>query len=313
MNIQFLYPEFLFALFAVAIPIIIHLFNFRRYKTVYFSNVRFLKNIKEETQSKSKLKHILVLISRILAITALVLAFAQPYIPENKDNKVVNNQIVSIYIDNSFSMEADSKFGNLLEVAKNKAINISDTYKADAKFLLITNELNPKHQYLVNKEQLKEFIQEVTPTPIVRKLSEIYSRQKDFISESGNVSVNGTIFLLSDFQQSTSDLQELKNDSLIDVHLMPLTTKETNNLYIDSCWYEKPSRQLNMQEDLYVKIVNNSSEAFVDIPIKLFLNDTLKSLNTFSIDSSSFKTIKLSYTNTYTGIVNGKIEIINPK
>ncbi|MBL0031994.1 MAG: BatA domain-containing protein [Bacteroidetes bacterium] len=78
---QFIYPEFLFALSVLAIPIIIHLFNFRRFKKIYFTNVRFLKEIKQDTQSKSKLKHLLVLLSRLLALTFLVLAFAQPFIP----------------------------------------------------------------------------------------------------------------------------------------------------------------------------------------------------------------------------------------
>src|SRR5690606_15816754 len=80
---KFVYPEFLYALFAIAIPIVIHLFNFRKFKKIYFSNVQFLKEVTQETQSKSKLKHLLILISRILAISFLVFAFAQPYIPTN--------------------------------------------------------------------------------------------------------------------------------------------------------------------------------------------------------------------------------------
>jgi len=46
---QFLYPSFLWALLALAIPIIIHLFYFRRFKKVFFTNVKFLKEVKEET------------------------------------------------------------------------------------------------------------------------------------------------------------------------------------------------------------------------------------------------------------------------
>ena len=46
---QFLFPVFLVALISIAIPIIIHLFHFRRFKKVYFTNVRFLKEVKEET------------------------------------------------------------------------------------------------------------------------------------------------------------------------------------------------------------------------------------------------------------------------
>jgi hypothetical protein len=74
---QFLFPWFLAALLALAIPVVIHLFNFRRFKTVYFSNVKFLKEVKEETASRSKLKHLLVLAARMLALAFLVFAFAQ--------------------------------------------------------------------------------------------------------------------------------------------------------------------------------------------------------------------------------------------
>ena len=81
---SFLYPGFLWALTALAIPVIIHLFYFRRYQKVYFSNVRFLKEIKEETATRNRLKHWLILVARLLAITALVLAFAQPFFPDEQ-------------------------------------------------------------------------------------------------------------------------------------------------------------------------------------------------------------------------------------
>ena len=115
---KFLYPQFLYALALVAIPIIIHLFNFRKFRTVYFSNVQFLKSVKEKTKSQSQLKHLLILLSRILAITALVLAFAQPYIPVDDSSQQAKKYAVSIYIDNSFSMDAENEQGRLLLNAK---------------------------------------------------------------------------------------------------------------------------------------------------------------------------------------------------
>ena len=118
---KFLYPSFLFALFAIAIPILIHLFNFRRYKKLYFPNVRFLKEVQQQTQAKSKLKHLLVLAARILSIMFLVFAFAQPYLPVS-DKKIDNSEkAISIYIDNSFSMEAINDNGLLLNGAKKKS------------------------------------------------------------------------------------------------------------------------------------------------------------------------------------------------
>ena len=99
---SFTYPAFLFALSAIAIPIIIHLFNFRKFKTVYFSNTRFLKEVKQETQAKSKLKHLLVLAARILAIIFIVLAFAQPFIPVENKQISIGDKSISLFIDNSF-------------------------------------------------------------------------------------------------------------------------------------------------------------------------------------------------------------------
>ena len=82
---EFVNPGFLYGLFAISIPIIIHLFNFRRFKKVYFTNVSFIKELKQQTQKQSRLKHLLILLMRILAITAIVLAFAQPYIPVSQE------------------------------------------------------------------------------------------------------------------------------------------------------------------------------------------------------------------------------------
>ena len=96
---QFVNPGFLFGLFAIAIPVIIHLFNFRRFRKVYFTNVEFIQELKKETQKQSRLKHLLILLLRILAIVALVLAFARPYIPV-KENviRALERNSVSIYV-----------------------------------------------------------------------------------------------------------------------------------------------------------------------------------------------------------------------
>lgn len=87
---NFLFPTFLFGLSAIAIPIIIHLFNFRKYKKIYFTNVQFLKELKHESDSKSKLKEWIILLLRILAISSLVFAFAQPFILSDKNSRIAS-------------------------------------------------------------------------------------------------------------------------------------------------------------------------------------------------------------------------------
>ena len=75
---RFLYPNMLWGLFALLIPILIHLFNFRRHKLVYFSNTTVLRSIQQENAKTRKLKYLVTLLLRCLFITALVLAFAFP-------------------------------------------------------------------------------------------------------------------------------------------------------------------------------------------------------------------------------------------
>ena len=77
---QFLNAVFLWAGFAVLIPPVIHLFNFRRYKTVYFSDVRFLQNLKNITRKRSVLKQILLMVLRMAVIACLVITFSEPVI-----------------------------------------------------------------------------------------------------------------------------------------------------------------------------------------------------------------------------------------
>jgi hypothetical protein len=304
---SFIYPAFLFALSAIAIPIIIHLFNFRKYKTVYFSNVRFLKEVKQETQAKSKLKHLLVLLARILFIVFLVLTFTQPFIPVQHSKVVPGNKAISIFIDNSFSMDAVNKNGTLLDEAKKRALEIVDAYKPSDRFQLLTNDFEGKHQRLVNKEEFSEWLDEVKISPATRQLSEISSRAFDVLQQSGNASK--TLFILSDFQKSITDINNIKNDDKIKVNLIPLTAADKSNVYIDTCWFETPVRQYNQLEKLHVRIKNNSDKELENNSIKLFINNIQKTPASFNAEKNSEAEVVLSFSSKEAGIQHCRIEI----
>ncbi len=305
---KFLYPYFLFSLTAIVIPILIHLFNFRRYKTVYFSNVEFLKNIRKESRRKSKLKQLLILLARILAIISLVFAFAQPYIPLEGREQKSPNQAVAVYIDNSFSMNARGEEGQLLESARNKAIEIVRAYKPGTRFMLITNDQLPVHSHFLNSEQFIQQVTEVVASPEVISLSRIYNRLKESFHPLGT-DVDKSFYFLSDFQRNTTDIEPIKSDSTVWAYLFPLIPQASGNLYIDSCWFETPSRKLNEEEELFIKIINNSDQNYQDLPLKFYLNDSLKSLTNFSIAAQGEVRASLKFTNLKSGYQQGKAEL----
>ena len=302
---QFLYPAFLFGLLALAIPVIIHLFNFRRFKTVYFTNVRFLKNIQEETATKSRLKHILVLISRMLAITFLVLAFAQPFIPSEQSANKATKKAVSIYIDNSFSMEAVNNDEQLLNIAKRKAEEIVNGYTIDDQFQLLTNDMEAKHQRLVSKEEMLQMITQVQCTPEVRSLSEIVKRQRDILNRDKAQSQKN-IYAISDFQKNAAGFE---NDTTLNINLVHLQGKDQRNLAIDSVWFAGPVQILNQPIQLCYTISNYGEDEITNAPVTLKLNEQIKSIADITIPPLSKITDTMTFTLNEAGWYNGELGV----
>ncbi|MBL0280498.1 MAG: BatA domain-containing protein [Bacteroidetes bacterium] len=302
---QFLYPAFLFGLLALAIPVIIHLFNFRRFKTVYFTNVRFLKNIQEETATKSRLKHILVLISRMLAITFLVLAFAQPFIPSEQSANKATKKAVSIYIDNSFSMEAVNNDEQLLNIAKRKAEEIVNGYTIDDQFQLLTNDMEAKHQRLVSKEEMLQMITQVQRTPEVRSLSEIVKRQRDILNRDKAQSQKN-IYAISDFQKNAAGFE---NDTTLNINLVHLQGKDQRNLAIDSVWFAGPVQILNQPIQLCYTISNYGEDEITNAPVTLKLNEQIKSIADITIPPLSKITDTMTFTLNEAGWYNGELGV----
>lgn len=305
---EFVNPGFLYGLFAISIPIIIHLFNFRRFKKVYFTNVSFIKELKQQTQKQSRLKHLLILLMRILAVAAIVLAFAQPYIPVSQE--VVNpkqKNTVSVYIDNSFSMQAESEKGMLLDEAKDKAKEIAVVYKNSDLFQLLTNDFEGKHQRFVSQEEFIDLVDDVNISPVVKTLPEVFTRQQTIFRD--NPGTQHTSYAISDFQYGILEGKFPETDSSIHSFLVPISALNKDNLYIDSCWFNSPVQQQNQDVELIVRIRNNSANDYEKIPVKLFVNEKQRAVASFDIGAFDAAEVTLAYTNYEVGIQYGMLKI----
>jgi hypothetical protein len=304
----FAQPLFLIALTALAIPVIVHLFNFRKYKKVYFTNVKFIAEITQETKKRSQLKHLLILLARLLAVTCLVLVFAQPYIPSSiRQKKLKGSQAVSIYIDNSFSMEALATGGRLLDEARNKALEIADACKPSDLFQLLTADFEGRHQRFVSRDEFRSLVEDVRISPAVKSLSEVMKRQEDMFSNTKGM--NPVAYIISDFQRTTSGFTNLKADSTISWFFIPVVAAKQNNLYIDTAWFDNAILQPRQPVKLRVKIRNSSDERLEKIPLQLSINNIQKSVASFAVDPGSETTVVLPFTNNAAGIQSGVLSI----
>lgn len=287
---KFLYPEFLWALLAIAIPIVIHLFNFRKFKKVEFSSIAFLKEVEFQTQKQSKLKHLILLFVRILAVTFLVLAFAQPYVPFNEQETQLSN-LVTVYIDNSLSMDTKGENGYHLELAKEQAISIANEYSPSDKFILLTNDFEGKHQRAVNRDQFTQFVEDIAPSYTTRMFSEVVTRSNDLMNESAS---KKSTFILSDFQKNITNIESTSPDSNVTYQLLPYPQAGKGNIYLDSVWFETPLRAANGDDAIYVHI-NNDFDQTISTKVNLEINGRTEGFGNFTIEGNSDFTGKINF------------------
>lgn len=132
---EFKHPEILYFLVLLILPILVHLFQLRRFQKQYFTNVALLKQIEIQTRKSSKIKKWLLLFTRLLVLTALIIAFAQPYFKATEAKKQ-NNELV-VVLDNSFSMQAKGNKGELLKRAVQE---ILENTPENQELSLLTND-----------------------------------------------------------------------------------------------------------------------------------------------------------------------------
>jgi hypothetical protein len=304
---QFLYPSFLFALFSLSIPVIIHLFNFRRFKKIYFTNVRFLTDLQQEQKSRNKLRHLVLLILRMLALAAIILAFAHPFIP--KKDKLLNpgKKYVSVYVDNSFSMSSMGAEGELLQAAKKHAGEIAAGYKEGDGFILVINDFDIRHQHWVNRSDFLKLVNEVNISPSFHTLAEITDRAKENFRKAD--ATNKVAYFISDFQENMADFSAVKQDSTIHFNYVSLEASEHNNVYIDSVWFEAPLFQPGQKNALYIRLINSGKERVTDHTINLAVNGKAKGIANFSIPEGGSVIVPMVYTITDDGVNNGVVSI----
>jgi hypothetical protein len=261
----FLYPSFLWALLALSIPVIIHLFNFRKTTRVFFSNNRFLKQVKEVTTAKRRLKHYLILASRLLFLLFLVLAFAQPIIPAREQLDAERN--IVIYLDNSLSMTAQMPDRTpALDAALNFSRSIVDMFPPDTRYRILTNDFAPFSNTFKTKTEALDILAQVRSSPVSRSMEEIKNRLGQQESRSRE------FFWISDFQKSTTGAIPTEWDSASRWHLVPITFASAPNVFVDSAWLQNPFAAGGEKNVLTVSVRNDGTEEVSQLNLKLTIN-----------------------------------------
>ena len=306
---RFIVPEFLFALGLIAVPVIVHLFNFRRFKKVYFSNISLLKKVELQTTGSRQVKRYALLVCRSLAVIFLVLAFARPYIADNGSDSDINAEYVSVYVDNSYSMEAISREGSLLEEAKSKAKDIVSMYGPNTRIQLVTNDFEGIHQRLMTKEEFQDAVDTIRISPRSRNFRQVLDRQNMLFS--GKAAQSKVTYFLSDFQRNLRDGQRISADTSNRYSLVKLRAEGLTNISIDSLWFLSPLHKPGESEQLVVSLSNNSDNMAEQVSVRLQVAGQQKALSTVDIEGRRQVMDTLTFNSQESGWQEASVEIVD--
>lgn len=299
---NFLYPQLLFGLAALVIPVIIHLFNFRRTKKVYFSSNRFLRNIQKSSSSRLRLKHWLILASRLLFVFFLVLAFAQPFYSSQE----VPGDLVKIYVDNSYSMSNPTEDDiAALDVAIESVQALVGQYPKHTQYQLLTNEFYTTSEQAMRYDKLLDALTEIRFSPISRSIDDVLSRLQ--VTRSPNETA-ADIYIFSDFQKSTS-MSGVRPpvDSSQHFYLAPVNFRDVANLFVDSVYLSNPYLLANNANAIHVRLRNNGAEVAEETVVKLMINDIQVATAGATISPMSTTTLQFDINFDLSDVNSGKI------
>ena len=292
---QFLFPTFLWGLLAAAIPVIIHLFNFRRTKKILFTNVAFLRAVNTTTSSFRRLKHLLIMAARMAFITCLVLAFAQPFLPSKSGKGVKSGGVASIYIDNSLSMQNELDKKSYLDKAIGKVEELLTAFPQGSQLQLVTNDFSSDEHSVGNAQQIKDRTTSIKFTHTPRSFDNVVKRQANLASKHNSQGGNQYLWF-SDFQKSTSgDLSKLKLDSTSRLFVIPVQAKALQNVFVDSVWLNTPFVRELASNQLTFRLFNTGERSVENLQVKLFIDETQVSSTITSVNAKSSATANFTF------------------
>jgi hypothetical protein len=314
---NFLNPLALLGLAAASIPVILHLLNLRKLKTIEFSSLRFLKELQKTKIRKLKMKQLLLLLLRTLLIIFAVLAFARPTVESSLPlmGEYAKSSSV-ILLDNSFSMDVSDEYGNRFNKAKTQAYDIIENMKEGDELAIVPMAGYVSQQDILwsrNQSFLKEELSKIKLSYTKANLSRSLANAQKILQES--INLNKQCFIISDFQPNIfyrehyDSLQYLDETVLVYAVRNGGESKSLRNLSIDSLHVRSRIFRQGRNVDIEAYIKNNNNVEVKGAIVSLYYNDKRVSQRAVDLNPNETKMLEISAPVESSGFVAAKLEL----
>ena len=258
MNISFGQPIFLWGLLSIGVPIWLHFIHRRSTSTIFFSDIRVLKGTPTQGKGFRFLHDLGLLLFRILALVALVLAFSEP-----KNVELLNDHSSKtyLYLDNHVGfMEGNRTAFNLVE---------TELPRSSKPVYLLLNSFQSADFEIKTWNDIHELWPGLKMSKKVANPKSVMDRIKEIQMEQNRGSVPHVIWV-SDFPQS-NPWPDFPKDFKVD--LVPVKRRSLANVVVDSVSNNASQMQRGQPFNLKVRIKNRGSIAAIDQKMSLYLDD----------------------------------------
>tara|TARA_B100000575_G_C23140700_1_gene663720 strand:- start:2039 stop:4186 length:2148 start_codon:yes stop_codon:yes gene_type:complete len=301
---SFLNPFFLFALFAVGLPLLLHLLKLKKAKKLSFSTLQFFKALEQTTLRRIEIKRWLLLMLRMLALACLAIVLARPFLPPNSFGIANQNTSVvhAIIIDNSPSMSRIGPQGPLLEQAQTLALEMIDNGQDRDQFVIqntsgpaLFNHLSESASARVRAQEINiqkggdylitryaELVELIQNAPFAQK--NIY-----FITDGQSNSLAPLVEYLSQLNESTTGNEAIR--PTIPTTIVALADTRVQNTYVSKVKLSSNLVSINIPSELFIEVHNASSIPVANQSLTLEFNNQHVGQYTLSLEADESRTL----------------------
>ena len=304
---SFLFPNILWGLFGLTIPIIIHLYNLRKSKTLEFSSIQHIQALEKNSIKRLKILQWILILLRMGIIASLILMFSGPllisetiWIPSKKESTAV------IIIDNSASMSVKNDNLTFLDQAKDKIPKILSSFDGLVNLKVIqTNPPLELYSGIVEEGFNLEY--KDWKVDHSNGKDNLWNLVDSLLSTLDMSLPNKEFFILSDFQFEPP--RSLKN-KIKDWRFYALSSSSLNeNIAITDISLMDQVKMPNDLLKLNTKIENMGKNEIRNLPVELYLNKERVGQIVSNFKINTIKDFSFQVYPGKSGVVSGKIEI----
>jgi hypothetical protein len=274
---NFLNSAILAVLAATLAPLLIHLLNRQKVRTIEFSSLVFLRNLQKTKMRRLKLRQVLLLIIRTLMLVFLVLAFARPTMKTGALSAVGSHAKTSAVFlsDLSASMNARTADGSALERATRRELELIELLKEGdqavrGEFSRIATFSQPTSDFAGLAEDIREQAPGAGSTDIVSSIAEAEAR----LQESKNL--NREIYLFSDLARNgftaAAGLERPSVENAGRIYLVDVSDERVINAAVTGVEFSGELVQVGVPFEITARMINRSGETFDHLLVGVFLD-----------------------------------------